>query len=238
MALNVDEEIVVADKKKFAVSLGVPESVLDKILGAFPISGAGALIGGIVGAKLAVPAIVLKIGGYTLIGASGPAGWIVGGLVGLAAGGGVHYGIKKFKKHLGDTGTFKKEFSGSLSKIGQIVADVVFVPAVYLAKMDWGDERRDFILCCLKEWGYDEEWSKRFLKELSDNSGDILDRTMQIISQKKLGGIKDKHVTKSHLIHRAEELLDKVKQEFAWDQVTVEERKAAIVKRMKECDSN
>lgn len=227
-------EAVVADKAKFAFNLGIPESMLDEILKALPLSSLGALLGGWIGWLMTASPIVLKIGGSTLIGASGPVGWIVGGIAGLATGGGLHYAIKMYKDHLDDTGKVKKEFSGKLSVIGKVVADVVFVPAVYLVMMDWSDKKGDFILSRLKKWGYDDEWSKRFLEELRGSGDDILDRTIQTLKRWDKHGIKDKAVTKPHLIHCAEILLNEVKLEFSWDQITAEKRKSAIVIRMKE----
>ena len=237
MSLN-GNEIVVADKKMFAGSLGVPESVLDGIINKLAFYTIFSLIGAIV-AFLLHQSLVITIFGLTIVVASGLLGAIVGGVLwGLGIGVIVYRVLKWYKKKFGDTIKIKIEFSGSLRKIGMIVADVVFVPAVCLAKMDWGDDKQHFILDRLKEWGYDEEWSKRFLQELSGSSGDILDRTIQRISKKDLGGIKDKTVTRYFLIGHAEKLLNNVKQEFVWDQVAVEERKAAIVKRMKEGSSN
>lgn len=241
MSLNANEIVVkdvVKDKGKFASSLGVPESVLDEIGKKLNFYAICALIGAIV-AFLLHQSLVITIFGLTIVVASGLLGAIVGGVLwGLGIGVIVYRVLKWYKKKFGDTVVTKTDYSGSLSQIGIIVADVVFVPAACLAKMDWGDDKQHFILKRLKEWGYDEEWSKRFLKELNDSGGDILDRTIQRISKKNLGGIKDKTVTRSHLIGHAEKLLNNVKQEFAWDQVTVEERKAAIVKRMKEVTSN
>lgn len=237
MSLNSNENVVV-DKDKFAVSLGVPESQLDAIIDASKFCTITGLIGAIIAWLLYTP-LVIKIFGLTIVIGSGLVGTLAGGvLVGLTVGVIVYWMVKKCREKLGTTQTIPIEFPAPLSKIGIIVAEVVFVPAVCLALMDWSDEKREFILSRLKDWGYDGEWSKRFLKELCDDGGDILNRTIQIISKKNLGGIKDKTVTRSYLVKKTEELLNDAKQEFAWDQVAVEERKAAIVKRMKEVTSN
>ena len=136
----------------------------------------------------------------------------------------------------GSTGTYRKEFAGSLSEIGKVVADIVFRPVVALAMPDWSEKKRDYILAELDRWGYDREWSRGFLLGLRECKGDVLSPVVEIISGKGFGGrdIKDKTMTKRHLVDRAIENLNAAALDLGDDQEALRTRKELICRRLKE----
>ncbi len=226
---------VVADKKKFSIQLGVPMSALDTVGKPLATGGACAAAGALLASHIVGPATVVKILGVTLYASSGPVGWVVGAAgAAFVAGYSAHVIGRKAKDHFGSTGTYKKEFDGSLSDIGEVVADVVFRPTIALAKTEWNDHRQSYILQSLADWGYAEKWARGFLQRLAESSGDILAPTVEILSQKGFGGrkISDEPITKSHLLGRAMETLGKAAADFGGDRGAVRRREGEIRARL------
>ena len=161
-------ETVVADREKFSLRLGVASSFFDNVGKPAVTGGACAAMAALITAHIAGPATVIKILGITIYASSGPVGWAVGAAgVAFGAGYSAHVLGKKMSRRLGSTGTYRKEFDGSLSEIGKLVADIVFRPMAALAMSDWGDEKRDYILREFDHWGYDSAWARHLRRSLA-----------------------------------------------------------------------
>ncbi len=235
MASNLAEKVV-ADREKFSLRLGVPPGVLDTVGKPCATGGACAATGALIASHIAGPATVVKVLGYTLYASSGPVGWTVGAaVVAFGVGYSAHTLYRKAKDRFGTTGTYKKDFDGSLSEIGKLVADIVFRPMAALAMSDWSDDKRDYILREFDHWGYDREWAEHFLQDLRECKGDVLGPTMEIISCKGFGGrnIKDKAIKKRHLLDHAIKGLDAAASDFGGDLGIVREREGVICRQLK-----
>ena len=229
-------ETVVADREKFSLRLGVASSFFDNVGKPAMTGGACATIAALIAAHIAGPATVIKILGITIYASSGPVGWAVGAAgVAFGAGYSAHALGKKMSRRFGSTGTYRKEFDGSLSEIGKLVADIVFRPMAALAMSDWGDEKRDYILREFDHWGYDSAWARHFLQGLPKCEDDVLVPTMEIISCKGFGGrnIKDKSIAKRHLLDIAVRNLGAAASDFGGDQGVVREREEVICRRLR-----
>ena len=239
MASNLFEKVV-ADQERFSLRLGVQPSVFDTVGKPLVTGGVCAATGALVTSHIIGPATVIKVLGVTLYASSGPVGWAIGTAVAaFGVGFSAHALGRKIKDRFGTTGTYKKDFDGSLSEIGKLVADIVFRPMAALAMSDWSDDKRDCILREFDRWGYDREWARQFLKNLRECKGEVLGPTMEIISHKGFGdrNIKDKTIVKRHLLDRAIENLDTAVAGFGGAQEIVQE-KEVICSQFKErfCD--
>ncbi len=235
MASNLAEKVV-ADREKFSLRLSVPPSRFDKVGKPLVTGGVCAAVGVMVTNHVIVPATVIKVLGVTLYASSGPVGWAIGaGAVAFGVGVSAHALGRKAKERFGTTGTYKKDFDGSLSEIGELVADIVFRPMVALAMSDWSDDKRKYILNEFDRWGYDRVWARHFLQGLCECSDDVLGPTMEIISCKGFRGrnIKDKAIAKRHLLNLAIENLNAAASDFGGDQRMVQERKGAICRQLR-----
>ena len=235
MASNLAEKVV-ADREKFSLRLSVPPSRFDKVGKPLMTGGVCAAVGALVTSHVVVPATVIKVLGITLYASSGPVGWAIGaGAVAFGVGVSAHALGRKAKERFGTTGTYKKDFDGSLSEIGELVADIVYRPMVALAMSNWSNDKRDYILCEFENWGYDRAWARHFLQSLRECKDDVLEPTMEIISCKGFGGrnIKDKAIKKRHLRALAIKNLDAAASDFGGDQGMVQERKGASCRRLK-----
>lgn len=230
-------EKVVADRERFSIRLGVQPSVFDKVGKPALTGSACAAAGALVAAHVVGPATVIKILGITLYASSGPVGWAVGaGVAAFGAGYAAHVLGREINERFGTTGTYKKEFDGSLSEIGMVVADIVFRPMTALALSGWNEARRDYILQEFDRWGYDGEWAKGYVAGLQENGGDVLGPTVEIVSQKGFGGraIRDKAIGKRNLVDRAIEKLGDAASEFDGAGWIVQEKKEQILRRLEE----
>ena len=230
-------ERVVSDKEKFSLRLGVAPDLLDEVGKPLVTGTACAAIGALVATHVAGPATVIKILGITIYASSGPVGWAIGAaVVAFGAGDSAHVLGKKMSDRFGSTGTYRKEFDGKLSEIGKLVADIVFRPMVAFAMSDWSDDKRDYILRQFKNWGYDENWSRGYLHDLRDSNGDVLGPALKIVSSEGFGGmdIKDKTISKRHLVDRAIENLGAAVLDLDGDREALKEGKELICRRLKE----
>lgn len=230
-------ETVVADREKFSIRLEVPPDLIDKVGKPAMTGGACGTIAALTAAHIVGPATVIKFLGFTIYASSGPIGWAIGaGVAAFGAGCAAHVLARKAEECLGSTGTYRKEFEGSLSEIGKLVADIVFRPMAALAMSDWNEDRRDYMLRQFDHWGYDRAWARNFLRGLRECKDDVLGPTMEIISCKGFGGwnIKDKAIEKRHLLDRAIEKLDNAASDFGGDQRMVREREEVIRRQLEE----
>ena len=230
-------ETVVADREKFSLRLGAASSFLDEVAKPAMTGGACATIAALIAAHVAGPATVIKILGITIYASSGPVGWAVGaaGVAAFGAGYSAYVLGRKAEECFGSTGTYKKDFDGSLSEIGRLVADIVFRPMAALAMTDWNKDRRDYMLRQFDDWGYDSAWARHFLQGLPKCEDDVLGPTMKIISSKGFGGrnITDKAIEKRHLLDLAIAKLDAAASDFGGDQGIVREREEVICRQLK-----
>ena len=235
MASKIAEKVV-ADRELFSLRLGVSPSVFDTVGKPLVTGGVCAATGALATSYIIGPPTVIKILGVTLYASSGPLGWALGAAaVAFGVGFSAHALGRKAKERFGTTGTYKKDFDGSLSEIGELVADIVFRPMAALAMSDWSDDKRDYMLCEFDRWGYDRAWARHFLQGLRKCRDDVLEPTMEIISCKGFGGrnIKDKAIAKRHLLDLAIENLDAAASDFGGDQGMVQERKEAICSQLR-----
>ena len=226
MASNLFEKVV-ADQERFSLRLGVRPSAFDTVGKPLMTGGVCAATGALVTSHIIGSATVIKILGVTLYASSGPVGWAIGTAVAaFGVGFSAHALGRKVKDRLGTTGTYKKDFDGSLSEIGKVVADIVFRPMAALAMSNWSDDKRDYILREFDHWGYDREWAEHFLQDLRECKGEVLGPTMEIISCKGFGGrdIKDKAIVKRHLLDHAIKNLNAAVADFGWAQEIVQEK--------------
>lgn len=230
-------EKVVADREKFSLRLGAAPSFFDNVGKPLATGGACATMAALIATHIAGPATVIKILGITIYASSGPVGWAIGtAAVAFGAGYSAHVLGKAVADRFGNTGTYRKEFDGNLSEIGKLVADFVFRPMVALAMPDWSDDKRDYILRQFDAWGYDGDWSRGFLRNLREDNGDILVPVLDFVSGKGFGrsGVKDKAITKRHLLDLAIKSLDVAALDFDGGQEIIQERKEVICRQL-EC---
>ena len=229
-------ENVVADREKFSLRLGAPSGFFDKVGKPAATGGACAAIAALIAAKVAVPATVVKILGITIYASSGPVGWAAGAAAVAAFGVGysAHVLGRKMSDRFGSTGTYRKEFDGSLSEIGKLVADIVFRPMAALAMTDWSEGRRDYILGQFDRWGYDREWARAYLQNLRSGDGDVLAPVREVVACRGFGkrDIKDKTIAKHHLLDLAISNLDAAASDFGGGQ-EIFRRKGEICRQLK-----
>lgn len=235
MAPNLFEKVV-ADPERFSIRLGVQPNVFDTVGKPLVTGGVCAATGALVTSHIIGPATVIKVLGVTLYASSGPVGWAIGTAVAaFGVGFCAHVLGRKIKDRFGSTGTYKKDFDGSLSEIGKLVADIVFRPMVALAMFDWNNDKRDCILSEFDRWGYDREWARQFLRDLRECKGEVLGLAMEIISNKGFGerNIKDKTIVKRHLLDHAIKNLDATVADFGGTKEIIQE-KEEICRQFKE----
>ena len=229
-------ENVVTDREKFSLRLGVPSDFFDKVGKPAATGGACAAIAALIAAHVAAPATVIKILGITVYASSGPVGWAVGAAAAAAFGVGcsAHLLGRKMSDRFGSTGTYRKEFDGSLSEIGKLVADVVFRPMAALAMSDWSEDRRDYILRQFDWWGYGREWARAYLQNLRSGDGDILAPVREVVACRGFGrrDIKDKTISKQRLLDLADSSLDAAASDFGGGQ-EIFRRENEIRRRLK-----
>lgn len=228
---------VVADKEKFSIRLGVPSDTFDRIGKPLVVGGACAATGAFITSHIIGSATVIKVLGITLYASSGPVGWAIGAAV-VAGGAGCSAYVlgRKLKDRFGNTGTYRKDFDGNLSEIGELVADIVFRPMVALAASDWSDDKGDYIIRKLEHWGYDGEWAKVFLQNLRECKGDVLGDTVEMISNEGFDWkkFKDDEIQRKPLFDLAVKQLEEAALDLGGDSLIMQERKEEIVGRLKD----